>query len=259
MRQGFFLEYLSSLGLRVTGFDPAYEGNNPSVIKEYYGPGVKVQSGGIILRHVLEHISNPVEFLIGIRSVAQDAKIYIEVPCFDWILKKRAWFDIFYEHVNYFREDDFKRMFGRIYESGYLFGGQYLYVLADLASLRAPVFNEKTVSLPKDFLRSVQSASNLVKSSPLKTTVVWGGASKGVIFALLMRRMEADINHVIDINPSKQDRHMAATGLRVLCPDEVLPLLPDGSNIFIMNSNYAEEIIRSAGERFQYWRIDDDF
>ena len=40
--------------------------------------------------------------------------------------------------MNYFRLSDFTRMFGNVIESGRLFGGQYLYVLADLATLRDP-------------------------------------------------------------------------------------------------------------------------
>ena len=56
------------------------------------------------------------------------------MPCLDWICKHRAWFDIFYEHVNYFRLTDFQRLFQRIEDSGHLFGGQYLYVVAELAS-----------------------------------------------------------------------------------------------------------------------------
>ena len=91
-----------------------------------------------LLRHVLEHIQDPVSFLAEIANANQGGQIYIEVPCFDWILEHKAWFDLFYEHVNYFRLDDLRRMFGTVHEAGHLFGGQYLYVVADLASLRDP-------------------------------------------------------------------------------------------------------------------------
>jgi len=58
----------------------------------------------------------------------------------------------FYEHVNYFRMDDFRRMFGKIYESGHFFGGQYLYVVADMASLREPRMNlGEHLYFPSDF------------------------------------------------------------------------------------------------------------
>jgi hypothetical protein len=46
--------------------------------------------------------------------------------------RAQSWFDLFYEHVNYFRLDDLRRMFGTVHEAGHLFGGQYLYIVADL-------------------------------------------------------------------------------------------------------------------------------
>lgn len=257
--KGYFLEFLKSLGFQIIGFDPTYEGRNPAIRKEYFGPGNSVNAEGIILRHVLEHIANPVDFLFQIKNHSHEAKIYIEVPCFDWICHNRAWFDIFYEHVNYFRLADFYRIFGNIYESGHLFGGQYLYVLADLNSLREPRFEDEFVKLPSDFKNSLYSTARRIKESSSELlSVIWGGASKGVIFSLLLNRMGARINHVIDINPLKQGKYLGGTGLRVSSPSEVLNFLPEGSAIFIMNSNYADEIISYAGDHYHYWRTDND-
>ena len=81
---------------------------------------------------------------------------------------------------------------------------------------------------------------------------MWGGASKGVIFTLLMNRAGAGLDTVIDINPAKQGRYLAATGIRVSAPDEVVPRLPDGADVFVMNSNYLREIRESTGGRFNY-------
>ncbi len=116
--------------------DPAYEGSNSSIVKEYFGPGSGLSADGVILRHVLEHIQDPIAFLAGIRDAnGGRGKIYIEVPCFDWICDRRAWFDISYEHVNYFRLSDFYRMFGTVHDAGHVFNGQYIYAVADLATL----------------------------------------------------------------------------------------------------------------------------
>ena len=140
--KGFFLEMLLGKGFDVTGFDPTYEGNNPKILKHYFEPGVGIKANGLVLRHVLEHIQDPVSFLHQLKTAnGGNGKIYIEVPCFDWICEHKAWFDIFYEHVNYFRLADFKRMFGEVIESGKVFGGQYLCVIAELSSLRIPVID----------------------------------------------------------------------------------------------------------------------
>ncbi len=120
--KGYFLEMLQERGAAISGFDPTYEGSNPAIQRCYFGPGLGMQCRGLILRHVLEHIPDPYHFLAALRDAnSGQGLIYIEVPCLDWICKERAWFDIFYEHVNYFRLTDFHRMFGRVISSGRLF------------------------------------------------------------------------------------------------------------------------------------------
>src|SRR5665647_850115 len=167
--KGFFLEMLLGKGFDVTGFDPTYEGNNPRVMKHYFEPGVGIKASGLVLRHVLEHIQDPFNFLLQLKEAnGGSGKIYIEVPCFDWICEQRVWFDIFYEHVNYFRISDFYRMFGTVIESGRLFGGQYMYVVAELATLRKPEINSKDcVIFPKDFTHNLVDATRLDSSCHL--------------------------------------------------------------------------------------------
>jgi hypothetical protein len=58
--KGLFLEMLLERGIDVTGFDSTYDGENPRVIKKYFEPGIiAAPAKGLILRHVLEHIPNP--------------------------------------------------------------------------------------------------------------------------------------------------------------------------------------------------------
>jgi hypothetical protein len=152
--KGYFLELLLQQGFDITGFDPAYEGTNTRIERHYFEPSLGIKASGLILRHVLEHIQEPFDFLTRLKDAnGGSGLIYIEVPNFDWICSKRAWFDIFYEHVNYFRLADFDRMFDKVVESGTVFGEQYLYVVAELASLKIPEYNEnKRVSFPEEFL-----------------------------------------------------------------------------------------------------------
>ena len=251
--KGLFLELLATKGFDVSGFDPTYEGTNPRVAKEYFSEKLGIRGDGLILRHVLEHIRNPVDFLHQLRDAnGGGGLIYIEVPCFDWICEHNAWFDIFYEHVNYFRLSDFQRIFGRIIEAGRTFGGQYLSVVADLSTVRRPKYDaQDPVSFPHDFLNGLRPRS-------LDRAAVWGGASKGVLFSLMMERAGADVELVIDINPAKQGRYLPASGLQVHSPDEGLARLSDGATIYVMNSNYLPEIREMSGNRFNYVGIDNE-
>ncbi len=247
--KGSFLEMLLAKGFDVTGFDPTYEGNNPRIMKQYFEPGVGIKVEGLILRHVLEHIQDPFNFLLKLKEAnGGSGKIYIEVPCFDWICKHRAWYDIFYEHVNYFRLADFYRMFGSILKGGHFFGGQYIFVVAELATLREPKIDLAVrIAFPDDFI-AVPSSSD--------RTAIWGGASKGTIFALHRERIGQVISIVIDINPAKQGKYLPLTGLLVQSPSEALAMLPHGSTIYVMNSNYLEEIKKMSDNAYNYIEVD---
>jgi hypothetical protein len=252
--KGLFLEILLQSGCDVRGFDPTYEGTNEKILKQYFLPGVGIGAMSLILRHVLEHVQDPYVFLELLKNAnGGRGKIYIEVPCFDWICENDAWFDIFYEHVNYFRIADFYRMFGSVISSGRLFGGQYLYVVADLSTLRKPLIDTlDRVQFPKEFGKSLIKK---IKYSPNKIAI-WGGASKGVMFAVLSQRAGYPVDTVIDLNPAKQGKYLATTGLLVQSPEEALKDLPYGATILVMNSNYLEEIKLMSSNLYKYIGID---
>ena len=253
--KGYFLEYLHRAGYQITGIDPAYEGSNQKIVRAIFKPGLGLTAESVILRHVLEHILDPYEFLASIAQ-ANGGKglVYIEVPCLDWICEHRAWFDVFYEHVNYFRLDDFYRMFGKIYEMGHIFEGQYLYVVAELASLQKPVSNlSDAFTFPVDFLAGINGFSEIAKDSRCG---IWGGASKGVIFSLYLQRAGVNVECVIDINPAKQNKYMATSGLLISSPTEGMKLMQAGDTLFVMNSNYLKEIIAQSNNQFHYIKVD---
>jgi hypothetical protein len=254
--KGYFLEMLLAKGFDLTGFDPAYEGDNPRVRTQYFEPGVGLTGNSLVLRHVLEHVQNPFGFLQQLKNTnGGSGRIYIEVPCFDWICQRRAWFDIFYEHVNYFRLSDFKRMFGQIIESGRLFGDQYIYVVAELASLKEPVLDPReSVVFPTDFVHTLSKWAELDG----RARTVWGGSSKGVVFALLQARAGGAITTMIDINPVKQNKYLPITGLRVESPKKALEHVPTGSTIYVMNSNYLSEIKEMSNNSYMYITVDHD-
>jgi hypothetical protein len=247
---GRFLDVLRARGERVRGYDPAYIGDDRDIVSALYTGQEPLAGSHIVLRHVLEHVQNPVGFLQAIAAKADPGTlIYIEVPCFDWICEARAWFDIFYEHVNYFRMHDFHNMFGRVLYSDRGFDGQYLRVICDLSTLRNPTCQPDTaVRFPEDFMHGVQQEVRTTKGAQ---RVIWGGASKGVIYTLMCQRAGCPVHRVIDINPAKQGRFLALTGLEVMSPEVGLADLPAGTEITVMNANYLDEIQSLVGDQYK--------
>ena len=120
-------------------------------------------------------------------------------------------------------------MFGKIVNCGHLFGGQYLYLVAELSSLRSPVYYAADpVRFPADFTHQIDAPIAVGNRS-----AVWGGASKGVIFTLLKARAGYAVDAVIDINPAKQGKYLAGTEIQVQSPEQALPQLPPGSTLSI--------------------------
>lgn len=257
--KGYFVELMRAHGLQARGIDGAYEGQAPYIEKRHFGTIAEPPADAIVLRHVLEHIPDPLDFLDLIKTAnAGHGLIYIEVPCFDWIMRNNAWFDVFYEHVNYFRLSDFHRIFGRIVDSGYLFGGQYLFAIADISTFcksprPAPAAK---VEFPRGFTRSIETLASNARATPERRRVIWGAAAKGVMFSHRLDQLGVKFEAAVDINPAKQGRFLGVTGLPVSAPGPILSSLPESSEIYVMNSNYLSEISGMGGPRFHYIPVD---
>jgi len=87
------------------------------------------------MRHVLEHISNPISFLRDLVTInGRDCDRIIEVPSTDWIIRNGSFWDSTYEHVNYFALNSLKNRFSncQIWE---VFDGKYYLLIANPKSI----------------------------------------------------------------------------------------------------------------------------
>ena len=72
----------------------------------------------------------------------------------------------------------------------------------------------------------------------------------------MMERAGAKIDRVIDINPAKQGKYLAATGIKVQSPAEAMRWLAPGADVFVMNSNYLHEIQEATKHQFNYLLVE---
>lgn len=245
--KGYFFDRLREHGfVNLTGYDPAYEGHLPDIIKDYFSEKYQTNLADlIVLRHVLEHVADPFQFLQTIANVNRwNGEILIEVPDVTWIFQKHAFWDIYYEHRNYFMKETIAALFEDAKVNN-VFGGQYLYLIGKLNTLHAPRPFPVNTEIPADtFLPTMEQYHRLLRTK--RPVILWGGASKGVTFLNVLDKKAEYVQYIVDINPHKHGKFIAGTGHQILPPEALRQFKQDDVLLIITNENYAEEIQQQA-------------
>jgi len=261
---GFIAEVAKLAGSRLRsaeGFDPAWRGTDGQgpygsrIHKTYFSVDtvdrLERAPNVVATRHTIEHVPDPVMFLRSIREALgprSDAIIFVETPCVDWILRREAMQDFFYEHCSIFTAD---ALATALLSAGFVapkvnhvFGGQYLWACGRAAGEARYGEPEK----PLDFKvvegmrrRFAQKwTAQVTEAARAGRAAIWGAGAKGVSFALLVDPNGTIFDHVVDINPAKQGLHLAGSGLPVIAPAE--SIARKTTTYFVMNPNYLDEI-----------------
>jgi hypothetical protein len=80
-----------------------------------------------------------------------------------------------------------------------------------------------------------------------KAVAVWGMATKGVIFSLLVDPDASRIDYCIDVNTNKQGCFVPVTGHAISAPI-VLRSASRPVTVIVMNENYRDEIATTCRE-----------
>jgi SAM-dependent methyltransferase len=256
---GYFLRRLCQRGgNRGTGYDPGYRGSNASGDGTRFvrGPFESERDGAdvdvVVARHVIEHVPSPVRFLRSLATgLRPGARVYLETPAFEWITERTAFWDLFYEHCNYFTA---VALANSVRLSGLnpgtperVFRGQYLWVSASVEPHvpLAPVATPGATGRLRAFAaRCVQTLERLrARVGALAahgTLAVWGAAAKGATFANLIDPQAKILRCMVDINPARQGSFVAGSGHVIVAPEAVVAL--GLSDVLVMNPNYADEV-----------------
>jgi hypothetical protein len=270
---GFFLERLVESGMhKGIGYDPAagegtVQRKTPAVqvIPELFNFDQSVESvDAVICRHVFEHVGNPMEFLSRLRSniAGRDTLVYFEVPNATRMLEAVMIWDVIFEHFTYWTSAALSTLFVRCgfnpLSVSTDFGNQFLMLEA-----RPSVWPSQGLWPTADQVRAIKSQCCSFGEASTKLiahwktalrnlraqgrkAVIWGAGSKGITFANVVAGHEPLLAGIVDINPQKQGRYVAFSGLPVLAPSQLNDLRPDV--VILMNENYALEVTKLLKE-----------
>jgi hypothetical protein len=267
----FIIEVANVAGDRLAsaeGFDPAWRGEDGAgpadsrIHKSYFDASTARRltrpPNVVVSRHTIEHVQDPIGFLTAMRTAlgpVARSRFFIETPCVSWILKHQAIQDFFYEHCSLFTARALaialRRAGFRSPHVKHVFGNQYLWAEA---TTEGPDGTSQAEQAAGD-LRALAGArarfaahwrAQVSVAAAQGPVALWGAGAKGVTFALMTDPERRFIDHVVDINPSKQNRYVAGSGLKVLAPKDAAER--GARTIFVMNPNYLDEIATMAAE-----------
>ena len=250
----------------LTGFDPAWRGEDGvaldgiTIHRRYFGPTALdlVPRGPLLVvsRHTIEHVSEPLSFLRAIRAAMKlgDAeRLFLETPDIEWIVEKFQPQDLFYEHCSIFSRDALRVALAaagfELLSIDRVFDDQYLMAEARPTRDESRIsgrceFTAKAGSFVRQRRRFVEHwRARIARITAGGKVWLWGAASKGVTFALLVDPDGAKLAGAIDINREKCGHFMPGTGLPIVSPS----VLQDGDTVIIMNPNYLAEIVSEIG------------
>lgn len=263
--KGKFLKLLANeTDASCYGYDPSYLGKEEILngrvkfIKRYFEEtDVNKKHDIVIMRHVIEHINNPLVMLNMIyKAMNDDGILYIETPNLEWILKNKVIFDFTYEHCNYFTLDTIKELLAmsklNIVDERLTFGEQYISIIVRKSDiLKLNHYNEKEILKNKllndlykfeDYKNKAITDINkqLMEIKKNGNCCFWGSAGKGVMCCNMFDEFCKYISCVVDINPNKQGGYIAHTGHPIIAPEQLIQF--DIKSVFVTNSNYYDEI-----------------
>ncbi|MEO1346881.1 MAG: class I SAM-dependent methyltransferase [Pseudomonadota bacterium] len=257
---GYFLETLVKNGVKTaTGYDPSLPpekvvttGNVRLIAEAFHPDQLSETFSAIMCRHVLEHLTDPLEVLTEIRRALPDgsASVYVEVPNAGWMLRSTSIWDVIYEHVTYWTAPSIQGVFERaglaVTACDELYNDQFVGVQGHRSSDANAVDAVAIDRVRRDAAAFGAAADALIAAwrtffdQLSGHTVIWGAGSKGTTLANVIGGENAGVVALVDQNPRKHGKYVPGAGLPVIAPEQLADVPPDC--VVISNGLYLNEI-----------------
>jgi SAM-dependent methyltransferase len=195
----------------------------------------------VLCRHTLEHIGPVRAFVELLRRPG--GVVVIEVPDVLRILRKAAFWDVYYEHCSYFAATSLAGLAGRcrldVLATRLEFDGQYLVLEAQPGAVVEEGDAGDIGDAVERFAYEAPRAVERWRERLTGRVALWGGGSKAVAL-LTALGVEAGGTTVVDINPHRQGAFLPGVGIEVVAPEALREQPPD--LVVAMNPAYLGEI-----------------
>jgi hypothetical protein len=254
---GLFLSRFSDETNTLIGYEPSTESdlvdrNNITLYQNYFVPDYSLHNemkpSFIIMRHVLEHVEDPLIFIKTFYSMlsennSDEKLLYIEVPSNNKTLNSKRFSDFYYDHVSYFT----------ISSLSYLLTSVGFFI----ESISTDFDNEilsciATIKIPSrikiDMDDSMEFWTNLIDSfyDKGKKVIFWGTAGTGTMFLNILKLYSEKYPYVIDSDERKQGKFVPGTGQLVVNPQFIKEYSPDV--VIILSQLHSIEIKKTINE-----------
>jgi len=261
---GTLLELLRGLGHHaVVGIDPgraaARQAGARGVVHGFFPGDLPHEARGpqyqrVVIRHVLEHIEAPREFVGDLAAcLAPEGELWIEVPDLDATLATGRWSNFYQLHCNYFDADTLDRLAataglrcvdGTVVD---VFGGSLLrrYRRGSSAATARP---RRTAQAAEGFTAYQDRLAELATTLPARS-VGYGAAERTALTLGACPALGTRLSALHDGNRLLHGRHLAGTALEIRSPDELYADAPDAVVLFAVS--HRDEILREWRRRLR--------
>jgi SAM-dependent methyltransferase len=220
---------------RFVGFDPnatSETGRGVEFHACYFEPLQHMQAfapDAVTIRHVLEHLTDPVALLEqlawGACSLGKPVWLFAEMPCIDRVFETDRLADFFYEHPSQFTTLSFRTLMeraGEVVELAHGYDGEVVYALV---RLDVPSAMQKRVEAATSFARRADASRAAIRgqidelAATGKRVAIWGGTGKAAAF---IHQFGADAKRfplVVDSDPDKAGTFVPGTGQEIVFRD----------------------------------------
>jgi hypothetical protein len=256
----------------IIAFEPSnlFKTTNPNIahIREYFSTSLLPKNRGkidiIIMRHVLEHMSNPTLILKQIAGKLDiGSMLYVEVPNIGDIVNKKRFYDFFYEHVSYFSPELLKhilKMLGfEVVKYSQLINGQHFALLcrkienknktklfeSKFASNKTLFNTQQFNKYTKNFLAELHIIFN-----KYERIAIYGAGSHSIYLASFLNLNGDIVKFLLDINRLKENKYSPATHIIIKSPS--IKVLKELDAIVIIASLHQAEIHNDLRNKYKF-------